>query len=321
MKTVLVTSRSFSSGKVDVGERLRLAGVTLIRRSPSHDLAELRDCLPHVDGWIAGTGPITGEHFDLAPNLRVVARYGVGVDSVDLQAAHIRNIIVTNTPGANTQAVADHTLALLLSALRGVVAGDRRVRRGDWRVDQAREISTLRIGIVGVGRIGQAVAERLIGFGAVIYGLDPRLDQRQFESMGILQGTDKIPGDVDVVTIHAPGNECLIDGDWISKCFPGLILINTARASLVDESAIAGAIRSGRLGFYAADTIENENISRESVLLSDDISDRVIVTPHCAAQTIEAVDRMGSMAADSLLEVFSKRVPQHALIIGGTNGN
>src|ERR1700749_2849398 len=164
---VLVTSRSFSTGTQDLVERLRAAG---------HDLAALDEPLGRAVGWIAGTGPVTAEHLRRAPQLRVVARYGVGVDAVDLVAAAARGVVVTNTPGANSDAVADHALALLLARLRDVPCGDRRVRRGDWSARRGRELGSLTVGVLGFGRIGRGVARRLAGFGATVLAHDPFLD-------------------------------------------------------------------------------------------------------------------------------------------------
>ena len=151
---------------------------------PDHNLTALAPLLADADGWIAGTGPVTEAHLALAPHLRVVARYGVGVDAVDLAAAASRGIVVTNTPGANSGAVADHALALILSALRGVAAGDRRVRAGTWTVQRARELGGLTVGVIGFGRIGRGVAERLSGFGCRVLASDPYLPDAAIAAAG-----------------------------------------------------------------------------------------------------------------------------------------
>ena len=137
---ILVTSRSFGSGKNDYSAQLAALGHQVVSGSPNHDLEALTADLADTDAWIAGTGPVTGAHLDRAPALKVIARYGVGVDAVELDAAAARGIVVTNTPGANSGAVADHTVALLLAAARQVAEGDRRVRRGDWRAIRGREL-------------------------------------------------------------------------------------------------------------------------------------------------------------------------------------
>jgi len=310
MPTVLVTSRSFSTGASDVERRLVDAGLLVARGPATHELAALTPMLSDAVAWVAGTGPVTAEHLDRAPGLRVVARYGVGVDAVDLAAARARGIVVTNTPGANSDAVADHTVALLLAALRGVVAGDRRVRAGDWRVERSREVASLRVGLIGVGRIGRGVARRLAGFDAVVCGIDPHVTDEELAALGIVSGADAIPADVDVACLHTPGPGLIVDAEWIARARPGLILVNTARGSLVDEHAVAEGLRQGQLAAYATDTLAAEGGIVTSPLLDQDIADRVVVSPHWAAQTVEAVDRMGSMAVDSVLDVLAGRVPR-----------
>ncbi|MCM3694839.1 NAD(P)-dependent oxidoreductase [Microbacterium oleivorans] len=310
---VLVTSRSFGGGGRDVVGELTAAGYEIVRADPSHDLGELSRILPAVDGWIAGTGPVTGRHLDLAPRLRVVSRYGVGVDNVDVAAAGARGVIVTNTPGANSAAVAEHTLALLLSALRGIPAADRRVRRGDWSGWSTRELSALTVGVLGLGRIGRLVIERLDGFGCAVRGADPWVpeDDPVFDRV-VRCDAAELAVTCDVVTLHAPGGRTVVDRDWLAASDRPVILVNTARADLVDEPALADAIRSGRVVAYAADTLATENHGDlASPLLADDLADRVIITPHLGAQTREGVDGMGGMATADLRAVLEGRAPRH----------
>ncbi|GAA2898427.1 hypothetical protein GCM10010517_63520 [Streptosporangium fragile] len=307
---ILITSRSFSSGTVDLVERLRLAGYAVERSGATHDLAELRGPLRYATGWIAGTGPITEGHLEAAPNLRVIARYGAGVDAVDRGAAARRGIVVTNTPGANAQAVADHTLALMLAALRGVVRGNERVRAGDWGVWQSRELSGTRVGVVGLGRIGREVVARLAGLGCEVLGHDPYLPPADLALLGVEAASpERMAAECHVVTLHAPGGTPLVDAAWLARIGEPVTLVNTARGDLVDESALAAALRAGRVAAYAADTLRVEGGHTDSPLLAPDLRERVIVTPHLAAQTVEAVDRMGLAAVDDLLRVLDGRVP------------
>jgi D-3-phosphoglycerate dehydrogenase len=251
---VMVTSRSFSTGDVNVRADLESVGANVVTAPSDHNLNALRPVLAETVAWIAGTGPITAEHLAAAPKLRVIARYGVGVDAVDLEAAARHQVMVTNTPGANTGAVADHTLALMLAALRDVTAGDRGVRSGNWQVNRTRELSSLTIGIVGLGRIGRGVATRLSGYGGVILGHDPWVSDAQARTAGIEPvGLDELAARCDIVTLHAPGDQILVNGPWLARARPGLILVNTARANLVDEPALAQALRSGAVRRYAAE--------------------------------------------------------------------
>jgi D-3-phosphoglycerate dehydrogenase len=309
---VLVTSRSWSSGSRDLEGELTSAGYRVARAAPVHDLDELRPLLRDAVGWIAGTGPVTREVLEAAPRLRVIARYGVGVDAVDLAAAADRGIVVTNTPGANSSAVADLAVALMLTALRGIPAADRRVRAGDWSGRQGRELGALTVGIVGLGRIGRGVAERLTGFGATLLGADPFVpaDDPVFTRVRRV-GLDELARDSDVVTLHAPGGEqTLVDAAWFARATRPQLIVNTARADLVDETAVAAALRSSGCLGYAADTLAIENHGEHaSPLLAPDLADRVIVTPHLGAQTLEGIDGMGSMATENLLAVLRGDAP------------
>ena len=308
---VLVTSRSFSSGFRDLTAELRAAGYEVVRGPATHDLDALREPLETAVGWIAGTGPVTDEHLARAPKLRVVARYGVGVDAVDLSAAAARGVVVTNTPDANSDAVADHALALLLAALRDVVAGDRRVRGGDWTVRRGRDLGALTVGVLGFGRIGQGVARRLAGFGATVLAHDPYVSAETLHARGAQPvSAHELPSRCDAVSLHAPGGRRVIDVAWLGGSRTGLILVNTARADLVDEAAVAEALRDGRLGRYATDTLASES-GGSSPLLAEDLAELVVVTPHSAAQTVEAVDRMGSIATTDLLAVLAGAPPAH----------
>jgi D-3-phosphoglycerate dehydrogenase len=309
-RTVLVTSRSFSSGSRDLLAELTAAGLEVVRGPATHDVAELRDVLDTAVAWIAGNGPVTSAHLDAAPRLRIVARHGVGIDAVDLAAAADRGVVVTNTPGANSEAVADHAVALLLAAVRGIVAGDRDVRAGNWAVRRGREIGSLTVGLVGFGRIGRGVARRLGGFGTAIAVHDPYVDDDELRSHGAEPlELEELPARCDAVSLHAPGGACLIDGAWLGRARPGLVVVNTARADLVDEAAAAGALRSGLLAAYAADTLSTEASGGSSPLLADDIAHCVVLTPHIGAQTVEAVDRMSAGAAADVLAVLAGTPP------------
>lgn len=312
MGVILATSRSFSDGDLDLVGRASAAGHEIVRGPAHHELSELAPLLATADGWIAGTGPVTDEHLAAAPRLRVLARYGVGTEAVDLAAAQRRSIPVTNTPGANADAVADHAVGLMLAALRFTADGDRRVRVGDWGVRRGRELGAATVGIVGFGRIGQGVARRLSGFGSRVIATDPFLAADVVAEHGAEPvELDDLFRSADLITLHAPGGRTLVDAARLDGIRPGTILVNTARPDLVDEAALAVALRDGRLGAYAADTLDGDTAASTGPLLAADLADRVTVTPHLGAQTTQAVDNMGSMSLDDVLAVLSGRAPAH----------
>jgi D-3-phosphoglycerate dehydrogenase len=299
---VLVTSRSFSTGDLVLAAELTEAGCEILTGPSDHNLEVLRPLLASATSWIAGAGPVSADHLDAAPHLQIVARYGVGVEAVDLAAAADRGVVVTNTPGANSGAVADLAVALMLAALRDVASGDRGVRAGRWTVRRTRELGQLTIGIVGLGRIGRGVAARLSGFGCTFLGHDPWVSSAELERLGI-EGVslEDLARRSDVITLHAPGDAVLVDASFLARVRSHLILVNTARASLVDEAAVADALRAEKLRAYATDVLGSEAGSHGSPLLADDLADRTLFTPHAGAQTVEAVDQMGRGAVDAVL--------------------
>lgn len=314
MAVILVTSRSFGDGDLDVHARAAEAGHTIVRGPAHHPLDDLAEVLPTVDAWIAGTGPVTTEHLDLAPRLVVIARYGVGVEAVDVAAATERGIVVSNTPGANAEAVADHTVGLALAALRSTVDGDRRVRSGDWTVRRGRELGASTVGIVGFGRIGRGVARRLQGFGSDVLATDPFVPAEDVRRAGAEPATlDEIFAKADVITLHAPGGQVIVDEERIARLRRGAVIVNCARPDLVDEPALAAALADGRVGAYAADVLTGDTAGHDSPLLDAALADRVVITPHLAAQTTQAVDNMGAMALESALAVLAGEPAPYAV--------
>ncbi|MCW2821876.1 MAG: 2-hydroxyacid dehydrogenase [Marmoricola sp.] len=316
-KRVVVTARSFGSGSSDVLGRLERAGLEVVRASADHDPLLLRDPLAKACAWIAGTGPVTVEHLALAPHLSVLARYGVGVDSVDLDAAACAGVLVANTPGANSDAVAEHAIALLLAALRSVPAGDRRVRSGTWTVSRGRQLAGTTAGVVGFGLIGRRVAARLAALGCSVVVHDPGVDDEAIAAMGHRPlPLQSLCSEADVVSLHAPGGTVIVDEDWLAHARAGQVVVNTARADLVDEQVVCAGLSSGTFFAYAADTLATEAGHAGSPLLAEEFADRVVLTPHLGAQTIEAVDSMGTMAVDAVLAVLSGGTPQHVVSAG-----
>ncbi len=169
-------------------------------------------------------------------------------------------------------------------------------------MQRTRELSTLTVGIVGLGRIGRGVATRLSGFGSTLLGFDPWVQPAELERLGV-EGVDldTLAARADVISLHAPGEEVVVTERFLGLVKPDLILVNTARATLVDEAALAEALRAGRLRTYASDVLGSEAGHAANPLLADDLLDRTLFTPHSAAQTVQAVDGMGRGAVDAVL--------------------
>src|SRR5918997_595141 len=311
--SVVLTARSFGSGDADPAGLLQKAGLRVERADPAHDHSILEESLPAAVAWIAGTAPIDDRHLVVAPNLKIVARYGTGYDSVDLAAAARRGVIVTNTPGANAEAVADHTVGLMLAALRHLIAGDRASREGIRPPLRGRELGALTVGIVGFGSIGRAVARRLIGgFGSRVVAYDPFVAAERAREVGIepvddLSGLARV---ADVLTLHMPGGGgAVVDAAFLSRMRPDAVLINTARGDLLDEQAVASALAEGRLAAAAGGGLGSQSAASSPLLDAPN----AIITPHVAAQTTQAIDRMGMMAAEEVVRVLAREAPRHPI--------
>ena len=304
-RVVVVTYPAFDADDPRTGGVLRAAGFELrleprvAERTPDEVLAIMAD----ATAGVVSTDPFDRDVLAGCPRLRVLARVGVGVDTIDLDAATEAGVAVTTTPGINTNTVADHTLALILACVRRVVENDRSVRRGEW--DRGGrliggELSGSTVGIVGLGAIGRAVARRVAAFDARILGHDVSdVDAPGVERVGL----DELLRRSDVVTLHVPlgpGTRMLIGARELELMRPGSILVNAARGGIVDEHALLDALRRGRLGGAGLDVFEREP-PRQSELLE---LDRLVVSPHVAGISVVAQQQALETAVASVLAVL-----------------
>ena len=313
-RNILVTSLSFSKYSGEPKKILEDNGFTLIWNEKNRPLKEeeMLDLLVRVRpvfALVVGVDPVTERIMDAAPELKVIAKHGVGVDNIDLAAAHKRGIIVTNTPGANNQAVADLVWGLILSAARDIPKADYTTRRGRWDRFIGCEVWGKTIGIIGVGQIGLAVAKRARGFNMRILGYDPVPNLGAAMEIGIeYTSLENLLKESDIVSLHAPLNSetyHLIDEQKLRLMKNSAILVNTARGDLVDEEALYRALKNGWIKAAALDVF-----SREPLLDSPLVElENVILTPHIGAYTYEANYRMGVAAAKSIVQVFKGEKP------------
>lgn len=283
----------------------------LIRFAPrigARTVAEVVELIGEAVAAIVSTDPFDASVFGACPRLRVVARVGVGVDSIDLGAATSAGVVVTTTPGMNGHAVADHTLALILAVVRRVVESDLSVRRGEWRRDAAAtpwELHGATVGIVGLGAIGRSVARRLQGFECTIlaYDLEPRtVDGVEAVSL------DELLRRSDIVTVHVPLNDStqvLLGSRELARLRAGAILVNTSRGGVVDEAALYAALAEGRLRAAALDVFADEPPMGSPLLNLPN----VVVTPHLAGLSVSSVASMLRLASRSVVTVLAGGVP------------
>ena len=288
-------------------ERLRSFAGSLVFNPIGKPLSEdeLIPLLEGCEGCIAGLDNYSAKVIESAKSLKVISRYGVGVDRVDLAAARANNIVVCNTPGVNAQAVADLTFALLLSVVRQVPALDRKTREGQWPRSVGTEIYGKTIGIVGLGAVGKAVARRAAGFSMRVLACDPTIDREFVESNGLVQTDfDTVIREADILSLHLPLTDetwRLISGDVMKAMKKGSVIINTARGGLVDEAAAYELLVSGHLGGMGLDVYEKEPPQNSPLFDLDNVA----FTPHSGAHTTEATEGMAEMSVQNLIDVLS----------------
>jgi phosphoglycerate dehydrogenase-like enzyme len=306
---VLVTPRSFGEGDPAVVEELTAAVDEVRWNDLGRPLtaAELRERVPGVAGLIAGLDEIDASVFASAPELRVVARYGAGVDQVDLRAAAAARVVVTATPGANAVAVAEWTIALMLALCRPLIDAVQAVREGSWPAVSGRELGARTVGLLGLGRIGTLVADRCSAFGCEVIAHDPFVD----DAVVPLVSLDELAERSEVLSLHAPLTDAtrdIVNRELLARLPAGALLVNAARGELVDETALPWALDNGPLAGAALDTLRDEPPPPEHPLLR---RDDVIITPHAAPHTAEATAAMSRMAVADLLAVLHGREPRH----------
>ena len=252
---------------------------------------------------------------DAAPRLRIVARAGAGVDNVDVDAASARGVLVVNAPGANSISVAEHACALMLALARSVPAADRAMKDGRWdkRKFVGTELRGKTLGIVGLGRIGQEVAQRARAFGMRVVAHDPYISKDIALGLGVeLMSLDQACTTADYLTLHLPATaetRHLFDADRFAACKPGIRIINTARGDLIDEEALRAALESGGVAAAALDVFQHEPPSDWSLAQLP----QVIATPHIAASTEEAQELVGIETAATVRDFLRDGLVRNAV--------
>jgi len=276
-------------------------------RPPMED--ELIELLKGVDGIIAGSHPFTRRVLYSADKLKVISRTGAGFDTIDLKAATERGIIVTTTPEANSESVADFAMGLLLSLARQIPQGDKDVRAGHWTPRMGVEVYGKTLGIIGLGRIGKRLAKRGRGFDMTILAYDTYTATAFAAQQDITYlPLDELLARSDFVSIHVPLTEethGLIGERELRLMKPTAYLINTARGAIVDDASLARALKEGWIAGAALDVFATEPPFRSPLLSME----KTILAPHTASFTKEAWARMAKEAAENVVKVFEGKQP------------
>lgn len=300
---VLVTPRSFGKNNPELFDRLREAGLTVLRNDTGGILSadQMRAKLADCQGVILGVDPLDASVLAAAPQLRAVAKYGVGLDNVDLAYCKAHGIAVSRTVGANSEAVADYALTLMLMTARRAALIDRRCRQKDWGKITSLDLYGKTLGIVGLGAVGRCVARRARGFDMKILAHDIVWDGAWAAEHGVERADlDRICREADCITLHTAltdeTRQC-INAARLAAMKPTAILVNTARGGLVDEQALLDALRQGRIYGAGLDVFNEEPPADPAWYALDNL----VMGSHCAASTAGATAAMGHMAVDNLL--------------------
>ena len=306
-----------------VSDKLSETGLAILRKAPGFTVdvktgmkpEELIAAIPSYDALIIRSATtVTPEVISAATNLKLIGRAGVGVDNVDVKAASARGIVVMNTPGGNTVTTAEHTIAMMMSLARQIPSASASVKSGKWEKKfMGTELSGKTLGVIGLGRIGALVVKRAHGLEMKIIGHDPFINAAAAENMGVeLVSLDELFARSDFITLHTvltPETKKLIGRESIAKMKKGVRIINCARGALIDEEALAEAIKDKKVAGAALDVFNSEPPS-DSPLVG---LDEVVCAPHLGASTYEAQENVAIAVAEQTVEYFNAGVIQNAV--------
>jgi D-3-phosphoglycerate dehydrogenase len=300
MIKVVVTDHPFESLEVEAAI-LQPLGCELVTQKQAPPPAGLARLVADADHILTVFAPVTAAVVAAMQKARLIVRYGVGVDNIDLEAARARGIPVCNVPDYCMDEVADHTLALILAVTRRVVINCNQVRAGRWKLTAPaamRTLCDLTVGVIGLGRIGREVVRRLQGFRCRVLAHDPALTPDEIRSRGgEPAGFDDVLRQSDLLTLHCPATaqtRHLINREAFTRMKPGAILINVARGALVDTAALVEALEQGRLAAAGLDVFDPEPPPADSPLLR---LENVVISPHAAAVSPKAIAKLRATAA------------------------
>jgi D-3-phosphoglycerate dehydrogenase len=312
MTRVLLTTTSFQDTPGPHHDLLAEAGFELVRERGPLSEERMLELVGDIDAFLCGDDAITPAVIDRAlPALKVISKYGIGLDKIDVDYATAKGIPITFCPGVNHTTVAEHTFALLLGLSRQLVEEVNHTRSGNWKRLTGHEILGRTLGIVGLGRIGKEVAIRAKAFGMDVLAYDLYWD-KSFEVLHKIRkatSIEEVLTGSDVVSLHTNLSDAtrgMINARSIATLRDGVIILNCARGELVESNALAEALQSGKVGGYGADVLDQEPPPADHPLLQ---APRCLITPHIGSRTYESVQRQAGMAARNLILALQGRKP------------
>ncbi|WP_187274349.1 phosphoglycerate dehydrogenase [Paenibacillus sp. N3.4] len=306
MPKVVITPRSYGLYSPLIWERWEAAGFHVTVEAGPLSESKLSELLAEADALLVGTDTVSKQVLVSAPNLKVISKYGVGVDNIETDYTQNNGIQVYNTPGVNTEAVADYTWGLILSLARRIPQSHTDLVQGKWKKRVGFEVYGKTIGILGLGAIGKAVAKRATGFNMQVLAYDAFPDRSFAEAHGIQLAELKfVLSGSDIITIHTaltPETYHFIGEKELSWMKREAMLINTARGGILDERALYDALIHHRISGAALDVFQTEPLASSPLCELD----QVILTPHNASASVEAIKRMTERSTDHILQFFER---------------
>lgn len=307
MDRVLLTTTSFQDTPGDHHRLLESAGFEIVRERGPLPESRMLELAGDFDAFLCGDDEITAKVIEKAlPRLRVISKYGIGLDKIDVAAATAKKIPIGFCPGVNHTTVAEHTFGLLLALFRHIVTECNHVRSGEWTRLTGHELAGKTIGIVGLGRIGKEVAKRARAFEMKIAAFDLYWDEAFAAEYGVKRADsiEEILGRSDIVSLHTnltDQTRHMVNRESIARMKKGVVILNCARGELVDTAAMVDGLTSGQVGGYGADVLDSEPPPADHPLF---FTPNTVLTPHIGSRTHESVGRQATMATQNLIQLM-----------------
>ena len=313
MKKVLIAKPNYKKYSPTGYQMLLDKGYEVVTTPLDRDyyLEELLPMVGDIDGCIANCEPWGEEAMNAAPKVKILARYGTGMNSVDTEAAKRHGIIVTNCPGVNANSVAEHIITLMMAAVRDLPRQNEMTREGQWKNLNFHEVTGKTVGILGFGYIGKLVAKKLMGFDCRTIAYDVVHDDETAAKYNVVfKSFEELMSESDIICILVPllpSTENMINRESLKLCKKGVIFVTDARGEVVDEEAMYEALTNGQVAFFASDVFVHEPATPENTPLLT--LPNVIATSHNGAESYENLENCGIMTAQQIIDALEGREP------------
>lgn len=316
MGKVLVSASHFDTLCKEAWSLLEKNGHEVVfdphRSFPSYSYEELVKILPDIDAAIIGMDVYNEEVFKIAPKLKCVCKFGVGVDNINLEDAKKYGVKACNCPGQNSNAVAELTIVFIINALRRIIPLHKAMEKSTWARYLGEELSGKTVGLFGFGAIARLVAKKLAAFDVTVKAYDLYPNEAAAKELGVEMVTqDEIIETCDIVSLHAPAtkeNYHLFNDEAFARMKDGAYLINAARGALVDLDALAAALQSGKISGAALDAFEVEPLPADAAILK---CENIVLTPHTGAETLQAYHKVSMVAAQNVIDTLADKEPKY----------